>query len=666
MNTGFQRRDFQRKAMVLTAALVLSVSVVAVGRAQGSGQQDQQQVQPQGQPRYGAPQSAALVVPQGTVINMRMDSTLNSADSHVGDKFTATVATPVYVSGKTAIPAGSTVEGQVTAVTPAKKGLKSGVIAVDFDYVVLPDGTRIKLIATLTASDPSDRVKMDQEGKVTGDAGNKKTVFIGGGGAVGALAGVLSGHGAAGMLGGAIMGAAVGATAVMLSKGVEAEVRAGTPFGIQLSQDLPITQGDPEGGYTTVDREHPAPPADQAGPPPQDRSYPNQNYAQQNSQDNGRPAYNGPAASSSQPSEPRDSSQPASQPAGQPTDQPSGPPSANSGEANQPDADLPLTSPEMISRAQVALRDQGYYEGQIDGNLSPRTQNSIKTYQHDHQLPETGNLDQPTAQSLGILGGPNRNGGYGPASPAGNGGYRQNAPSGGSAQGQPNGQPNTPGYGGRDPRYSDPADSTIAYPRGGARGAYTPQGGGAPPQSGGGGDYGPQGGNGSPQGGNGGSGQQGGNGGYQQGGRGGYGPPDSGSGPDNPRGPSDATVGRNIRRDATDLLEDYQRMIGVRVNDRGVESGRSSYNSADMTLLFALNDFANASRLYVQLSSTADPGSQRGLVLALARDARRADKVVTTVSTSAAQQIAGRWDAIRQNVLRLMDAQNIKTSEIEE
>src|SRR6185436_1730944 len=64
---------------------------------------------------------------------------------------------------------------------------------------------------------------------------------------------------------------------------------------------------------------------------------------------------------------------------------------------------LPLSSPEMIRRAQLALNEQGYYEGEADGHLSLRTVTSLKAYQREHNLQETGELDQPTAVSLGLL-----------------------------------------------------------------------------------------------------------------------------------------------------------------------------------------------------------------------------------------------------------------------
>src|SRR5947209_12636807 len=136
-------------ACVLLAALTASLSAAA------SAQQHR--------PRYGVRPTTdgTWTIPENTVISVRMDSTLTSKSSRVGDRFTATVAVPVYVNGATVIPAGAIVEGHVTQVTPARRGARSGTIAVDFDDLVLPDGTRLALDGTLTSDDPETRRQIE-------------------------------------------------------------------------------------------------------------------------------------------------------------------------------------------------------------------------------------------------------------------------------------------------------------------------------------------------------------------------------------------------------------------------------------------------------------------------------------------------------------------------
>jgi hypothetical protein len=93
----------------------------------------------------------------------------------------------------------------------------------------------------------------------------------------------------------------------------------------------------------------------------------------------------------------------------------------------------------------------------------------------------------------------------------------------------------------------------------------------------------------------------------------------------------------------------------------------SQNREPEIELLFALDNFANASQLYSRLigSLQRDRNNMRGATLALAREARRTDRVMTTTSSRAASQLIRRWDAIRQEVLKLMREYNITTTELE-
>jgi peptidoglycan hydrolase-like protein with peptidoglycan-binding domain len=55
-----------------------------------------------------------------------------------------------------------------------------------------------------------------------------------------------------------------------------------------------------------------------------------------------------------------------------------------------------------IKKVQEALRDKGYYKGQIDGILGPQTRAGIREYQKAEKLPVTGHLDTETAGKLGV------------------------------------------------------------------------------------------------------------------------------------------------------------------------------------------------------------------------------------------------------------------------
>ena len=57
---------------------------------------------------------------------------------------------------------------------------------------------------------------------------------------------------------------------------------------------------------------------------------------------------------------------------------------------------------DQIRSAQQALQGTGMNPGPIDGVLGPRTQQAVRDYQKQQNLPQTGQLDTATLQKLGI------------------------------------------------------------------------------------------------------------------------------------------------------------------------------------------------------------------------------------------------------------------------
>jgi hypothetical protein len=175
-------------------------------------------------------------VEQGQTVRVRMNGNITSKTAKVGDTFTTTVTEPVYSGdGVTVMPVGSTVTGKITAVTPAAKGGKPGSIAVDFIEVRTPGGKKYAISGDLTELD-SKTAKSDNEGTASGDKmKHRKVIFIGGGGAGGAILGGAIGGGL-----GAAIGAGAGAVTGLIlesqTRGEEATVKANTEFSIYLNR----------------------------------------------------------------------------------------------------------------------------------------------------------------------------------------------------------------------------------------------------------------------------------------------------------------------------------------------------------------------------------------------------------------------------------------------
>lgn len=179
-------------------------------------------------------------VARGERLRVRMNSTLSSKTARVGDTFTANVTESVYsTNGVVVIPEGSRLTGRVDAVVAARKGGKPGTIDASFTQLRLPNGVTRRINGSLTDL-YSDDAKSDAEGTASGDRmKHRKIIFIGGGGAGGAVLGGAVGGGKGALIGG-IIGAGAGLLGERMTKGEDAEVRSGTEFGVILNQAISL------------------------------------------------------------------------------------------------------------------------------------------------------------------------------------------------------------------------------------------------------------------------------------------------------------------------------------------------------------------------------------------------------------------------------------------
>ena len=137
------------------------------------------------------PAYATHTLPANQYLRLRLNQTLSTRTAHAGDRFRTTVVTPVYASAVEVIPAGSTVEGHVTSAVPARSRGREGQIAVTFDKLVLPNGTRRSITGTLTELQNEKSGDIDTENGVSGKPSEtRKIIYVGGGGLGGAVLGV--------------------------------------------------------------------------------------------------------------------------------------------------------------------------------------------------------------------------------------------------------------------------------------------------------------------------------------------------------------------------------------------------------------------------------------------------------------------------------------------
>ncbi|MEW6734966.1 MAG: hypothetical protein AB1489_26990 [Acidobacteriota bacterium] len=179
-------------------------------------------------------------IPQGTVIELRLDQSLSSKTNNKGDAFTATVSEPVFINNSLMLGAGITVKCHIINVQPAARKGRNGSITFGFDELILDNGDTLKLQATLisVADRRDDVVDESGEGKVKDTSKGKNVpLTVGTSTGVGATIGAVSG---AGVGVGAGVGAGIGLGSVLLSKGRDVELLAGLRMQIKLDSDLRI------------------------------------------------------------------------------------------------------------------------------------------------------------------------------------------------------------------------------------------------------------------------------------------------------------------------------------------------------------------------------------------------------------------------------------------
>ncbi len=181
--------------------------------------------------------SAQTSLPTGTALKMKLENTLTTFSSKAGDPFQARVTEAVVVDGKTVVPIGSTVQGRVTKTSEPRRIAGKPTIAIFPEHLVLPNGERFMLNATLVDTNRREGTDVNQEGQFKGaghDGRDLAEVGLGTGG--GALIGALAGGGK-----GFLIGGAIGATATVshwLSKHRSAMLPAGTELVMELSRPI--------------------------------------------------------------------------------------------------------------------------------------------------------------------------------------------------------------------------------------------------------------------------------------------------------------------------------------------------------------------------------------------------------------------------------------------
>jgi hypothetical protein len=183
--------------------------------------------QPSSAPRAerARPEVKPVVLPAGTVLTVRLGEAVGSKISQPGQTFSATVAQPVEVGGKTVIPSGASASGVVADAKPLGRFKGGAALELKLTSVSIHGTERPIETSTVTRT---------EKGK-----GKRTAVMAGGGAGLGALIGGLAGGGKGAAIG-ALAGAGAGTGGAAFTGNKDIVIPAESALSFTLAQPLEV------------------------------------------------------------------------------------------------------------------------------------------------------------------------------------------------------------------------------------------------------------------------------------------------------------------------------------------------------------------------------------------------------------------------------------------
>lgn len=173
----------------------------------------------------GGPEFREVTLPSGTVLPVDLETAVGSDTSRVEQAVSGRLRRGVTVQGVEALPAGTVVNGHVTAVDRPGKVKGRGMIALRFNQLDTP-GAGTTRISTATISRLAPATKKKDAVKVLAPAAA--------GAIIGRIAGGKSGAGK-----GAVIGGGAGAGYVLATRGEDVRIGRGANLAVKLT--APVT-----------------------------------------------------------------------------------------------------------------------------------------------------------------------------------------------------------------------------------------------------------------------------------------------------------------------------------------------------------------------------------------------------------------------------------------
>ena len=169
------------------------------------------------------------LVPVGTDLKVRINDTLSSKNSRVGDRFTATVIDPSRFDE-------ARVYGHISSIQKSGKVKGRTSMNLAFDRVELRDGRNGVMRGYVTRVYGDDAGKADDEGGIqSGSRTNQTIKRTGIGAGVGAIIGGIAGGGKGAAIG-LIVGGAGGAGSLAIKGSKELKIESGTEMLVHVTR----------------------------------------------------------------------------------------------------------------------------------------------------------------------------------------------------------------------------------------------------------------------------------------------------------------------------------------------------------------------------------------------------------------------------------------------
>jgi hypothetical protein len=175
----------------------------------------------------------------GATIRVRLTERLSSSQSEKGQPFHGQVASDVLQNGSVLIPAGSGIEGRVTAVSAGQHLGGHGSLRLKPEAVILPDGTRFQIHAETTGT-PGSHTRIGGEGTINpGSRAKRDGIEYGAVVGTGVIAGAVI-AGPVGALTGGLVGAGIVSTHLLVDH-PQATLEPGSVILFTLTEPMNLT-----------------------------------------------------------------------------------------------------------------------------------------------------------------------------------------------------------------------------------------------------------------------------------------------------------------------------------------------------------------------------------------------------------------------------------------